>query len=102
MVHENGALDATLAAAAGDDPALLAELRAAFIESVGRQIDLLHRARCDGNWRVAAQRLKGIAASFHAAHLMELADEAVVAAPGDPAVLRKLDAFQRDLLGGHV
>lgn len=100
MVHENGALDATLAAAAGDDPALLADLRAAFIESAARQIDLLHRARCDGNWNVAALRLKGIAASFHAVHLMELADEAALAAPGEPTVLRKLNEFRRDFAGG--
>lgn len=96
MVHENGALDATLAAAAGDDPALLAELRAAFVESIDRQIDLLGRARCDGNWNVAALRLRGLAASFHAGALLELAEEAIVAAPGEPTILRKLEAFRRD------
>lgn len=95
MVHENGTLDATLAAAAGDDPALLAELRAAFVESLERQIDLLRRARCDGNWEVAALRLRGLAASFHATALLQLADEAVAAAPGDPAILRKLADFTR-------
>lgn len=96
MVHENGALDATLAAAAGDDPALLAELRAAFVESLERHIDLLGRARCDGNWNVAALRLRGIAASFHAGALLALAEEAVSSAPGEPTVLRKLEAFKRD------
>ena len=95
MVHENGTLDATLAAAAGDDPALLAELRAAFVESLERQIDLLRRARCDGNWEVAALRMRGLAASFHATALLQLADEAVAAAPGDPAILRKLEDFTR-------
>lgn len=101
MVHESGALDATLAAAAGDDPTLLAELRAAFLESLERQIDLLGRARCDGNWNVAALRLRGLAASFHATRLIELADEAVAAAPGEPTVLRKLDAFRRDFSAGR-
>ena len=95
MVHETGALDATLAAAAGDDPALLAELRAAFVESLDRQIDLLRRARCDGNWDVAALRLNGLAASFHAAELQALAEEAVASAPGDPAIVRKLQAFRQ-------
>lgn len=101
MVHENGALDATLAAAAGDDPALLAELRAAFVESLERHIDLLGRARCDGNWNVAAMRLKGLAASFHAGPLLVLADEAIASAPGEPTVLRKLEAFKRDFSAGQ-
>lgn len=93
MAFENGAFSATLAAAAGDDAALHAELRLAFRDSVAQQVDLLSRARCDGNWLVAAQRIKGLAASFHAEPLMLLADEAVASAPGDPVVLRKLDRF---------
>ena len=92
MVFESSALDATLAAAAGDDSALMAELRAAFQESLEHQVDLLGRARCDGNWEVAAMRLKGLAASFHVGILMEIADEALAAAPGDPVVLRKFRA----------
>jgi hypothetical protein len=93
MAYENGALDATLAAAAGDDPALLAELRHAFAESLGQQVDLLKRSRCDGNWNVAAMRLKGLAASFHAEGLIGFAEEALDAAPGDPVVIRKLERF---------
>lgn len=96
MLYENGSLDATLAAAAGEDPALLAELRGAFAESVERQIDLLKRARCDGNWDVAAQRLKGVAASFHASELIKLADEAADAAPGEPTVIRRIEAYVND------
>lgn len=95
MLYENSALDATLAAAAGDDSALLTELRAAFCESLGRQIDLLGRARCDGNWNIAALRLKGLAASFHSLPLVHLAEEALDSAPGDPVILRKLSAFHR-------
>lgn len=91
-LHNNG-LDATLAAAAGEDAALLAELRGVFGESVERQIDLLKRARCDGNWRMAAQRLKSLGASFHAPPLVTLADEALDGAPGDPVVVRKLERF---------
>lgn len=93
MVYQAGALDATLAAAAGDDPALFSELRVAFVDSLGRQVDLLRRARCDGNWHVAAMRLKGLAASFNAEPLMMLADEALEAAPGDPLVVRRLQTF---------
>lgn len=93
MAYEAGALDATLAAAAGDDFELLAELRAAFIESLARQIDLLRRARCDGNWHVAAMRLKGLAASFNAEPLVVLAECAIETVPGDPLVVRRLQQF---------
>src|SRR5687768_7074064 len=93
MAHESAQFDATLAAAAGDDLALLAELRAAFLESLTQQIDLIGRARCDGNWEVAAMRLKGLGSSFHAPELVELAEEALDGAPGDPAVIRKLTAL---------
>jgi HPt (histidine-containing phosphotransfer) domain-containing protein len=93
MVYAAGELDATLAAAAGDDPALFAELRLAFVESLARQVDLLRRARCDGNWHVAAMRLKGLAASFHAEPLIALADEAIEAVPGEPSVVRRIQAF---------
>ncbi|MHA6333473.1 MAG: Hpt domain-containing protein [Erythrobacter sp.] len=95
MAFENGAFSATLAAAAGEDAALHAELREAFRESVEQQVDLLSRARCDGNWIVAAQRIKGLAASFHAEPLMALAQEAIESAPGDPVILRKLAGFVR-------
>lgn len=93
MVYAAGDLDATIAAASGDDPVLFAELRGAFIESLERQIDLLGRSRCDGNWQVAAMRIKGLAASFRADPLIALAEEAIEAAPGDPAVVRRLRAF---------
>jgi HPt (histidine-containing phosphotransfer) domain-containing protein len=93
MAFESGALDATLAAAAGDDPVLLGELRQAFIESLARQVDLLRRARCDGNWQMAAMRLKGLAASFHAEQLTDLAELALTAAPGDPVIIRQLQAL---------
>lgn len=93
MVYESGALDATLAAAAGEDAALFAELRAAFVESAARQADLLRRSRCDGNWQMAAMRLKGLAASFHAEALLVLAEEALDAAPGEPTVIRRIEQF---------
>lgn len=98
MAYDAGALDETLAAAAGDDPALFAELRTVFAESLARQIDLLGRSRCDGNWRVAALRLKGLAASFHAAPLLALAEEALDAAPGEPGVVRRLRQFHDDFV----
>ncbi|MGF7152973.1 type 1 glutamine amidotransferase family protein [Novosphingobium gossypii] len=99
MAYEAGALEATLAAAAGGDPVLMAELRAAYIESVGRQVDLLERARCDGNWVVAATRLKGLAASFHSAQLLVLAQAALDAAPGEPTVVRRLKGYVAEFSG---
>src|ERR1700712_871627 len=93
MAYETGALDATLAAAAGDDATVFAELREAFIESLSRQVDLLRRARCDGNWQVAAMRLKGLGVSFHAEPLVVLADEALECAPGEPGVIRRMQTF---------
>lgn len=91
MSFDYGALDAALTAAVGDDQSLIAELRTAFLESAKRQIDLLQRSRCDANWEYAAWRLKGLAASFGATNLLELADEAAHSAPGDPVILRKLE-----------
>jgi HPt (histidine-containing phosphotransfer) domain-containing protein len=90
MVYDPGALSASLAAAVGADMMLMAELREAFTESAERQLDLLGRARCDANWRFAAARLKSLAASFGALGLIELADEALEGAPGDPVVLRRI------------
>ncbi|QJB68095.1 Hpt domain-containing protein [Parasphingorhabdus halotolerans] len=91
MSFDYGALDAALAAAVGDDQSLISELRTAFLESAKRQIDLLGRARCDANWEYAAWRLKGLAASFGAINVLQLADEAAHSAPGDPVILRKLE-----------
>ncbi len=96
MVYDPGALNASLAAAVGSDPELVAELRAAFVESAARQTDLMGRSRCDANWLLAANRLKSIAASFGAVNLLDLADEAIDGAPGDPVVLRKLKLALED------
>jgi len=90
MAYDPGALNASLAAAVGADGALMAELKAAFADSAARQLDLLGRSRCDANWRIAAARLKSIAASFGATGLVGLADEAQNGAPGDPVILRRI------------
>lgn len=92
MSYDPGALNAALAAAVGDDPGLVADLRYAFIESAQRQIDLLERSRCDANWQIAAWRLKGLAASFGVTGLMALAEEAARSVPGDPVMMKKMKA----------
>lgn len=85
-----GAFDTALNDASGNDPALAAELRKVFLESARRQLDLLGRARCDANWQYSCYRLKGLAASFGAVELIDLADEGAEGAPGDPVVVRKI------------
>lgn len=94
MAYEHGDFDATLAAAAGENPALLAELRTAFAESLDSHLDLLKRSRCDGNWTVAAMRLKGLASGFHATELIDLADDALSSAPGEPTVIRRIERYR--------
>lgn len=96
MVYDPGALNASLAAAVGADSEILDELRVAFVESAERQADLMGRARCDANWQIAAERLKSLAASFGVTGLLDLADEACRSAPGDPVVLRQINAAIRD------
>ena len=56
----------------------------------------MRRSRCDGNWQMAALRLKGVAASFHAEPLIKLAEEAIDGAPGDPSVQRRIARFLDD------
>lgn len=91
MSYQPTAFDATLTSAAGSDTALADELRAIFLSSARRQADLLRRSRCDANWRMAALRLRGLAASFHADDLLDLADAALAAAPGEPTVIRMIE-----------
>lgn len=90
MAYEPAALEAALAAAVGDDPSLMAELRGALFESADRLVDLMNRSRCDANWQSAAWRMKGLAASFGAMQLMSAADEALMSVPGDPVALRRV------------
>ncbi|MES2056971.1 MAG: Hpt domain-containing protein [Pseudomonadota bacterium] len=90
MAYDPGAIDATLAAAVGDEPALIAELREAFLDSVQRGLTGLERARDAEGWQAAAWRLKGLAASFGAIRLMAIATEAATVPPQDVVMLRKL------------
>lgn len=90
MAYDPGQIDATLAAAVGDEPALIAELRQAFRDSAHRVVSELRRAEAEEVWRHAALRLQGLAASFGAVRLMALASEASKAPLGDVMVLRKI------------
>jgi HPt (histidine-containing phosphotransfer) domain-containing protein len=90
MAFDPGAIDSTLAAAVGDDPSLIAELRVAFVESAERAVTMLDEARDDAAWRDAAARLKGLAGSFGAVRLMAAAQEAASGRPLDRAVLLRI------------
>lgn len=91
MSFDSGPIDRYLNAAIGDDPALALDLRSAFTCSARDLADLMRRARCDANWEVAALRLKGLAATFGIISLIQLAEEAMAGAPGDPMVLRQIN-----------
>lgn len=91
MAYDPGALDKTLAAAVGDDPALVAELRSAFFQSAQRHVSSLHNAVNDQQWQVAAWRLKGLAASFGATDLMALANQAAEGVPFSRDLLDRID-----------
>ncbi|HVI98759.1 MAG TPA: Hpt domain-containing protein [Sphingomonas sp.] len=90
MAYDPGAIDATLAAAVGDEPALIAELREAFLDSAKRELAALESAMDVDDWRTAAWRIKGLAASFGAVRLMALAEEGATVAPHDLAYLRRV------------
>lgn len=89
MAYDPGAIDATLAAAVGDEPALIAELRVAFFDSAQRSLIAMEAATDAEGWRAAAWRLKGLAASFGAVRLMALSTEAAEL-PRDSAMLGRL------------
>lgn len=97
MSFDSGPLDRYLSAAFGDDPAMAMDLRGAFTGSARELADLMRRARCDANWRMAALRLKSLAATFGIVPMIELAEHAIAGAPGDPAVLRQINQVLDDL-----
>ena len=85
------ALSSSLAAAVGDDQALVAELHGAFLESATRHLNAMRAAGTDSDWREAALRLKGLAASFGATALMTQACRAADSRRGDPAMIGDLE-----------
>ncbi len=90
MAYDPGAIDATLAAAVGDDPALIAELREAFLDSARRGVAAIESASDESSWRDAAARMRGLAASFGAVRLMALASELADAPVGDKGMVRRV------------
>ena len=95
MAYDPGAIDATLAAALGDEPGLIAELRLAFVDSAHRALAALDDAGDEHGWRAAAARLKGLAASFGAVRLMALAGAAAEDGPSEEARRKLRRAVER-------
>ena len=54
MAFDPGAINSTLAAAVGDEPALIAELKLAFVEGVERAVGALAAAEDREAWTAAA------------------------------------------------
>ena len=90
MAYDPGAIDATLAAAVGDDPGLIVELRIALLESAESALAAMNAAEDSESWSAAAWRLRGLAASFGAVRLMALAMTAAEGTPMDELAVRKL------------
>lgn len=90
MAYDPGAIDQALSAAVGDDPALIAELRAAFIDSTRAALNAIELARDADEWRGRLSKLRGLAASFGAVRLAAVANEACAAPIGDARALRLL------------
>ena len=91
MAYDPGAIDAALSAAVGDDPQLIAELRRAFVEGATKAVGAMRTAGSDEEWREAAWRLRGLAASFGAVRLMALAASAGEGGARDLALTAKLE-----------
>jgi hypothetical protein len=91
MAFDYRGLDWGIASALGDDTALLSELHHALVVDAKAAADLLQRSRCDANWRVAAQRLRGLALSFGSTRLVKAAEMALNLAPGDPSSLKAVN-----------
>ena len=59
MAYDPGAIDATLAAAIGDEPTLIAELRCAFVDSAERAIVAIENATDQAGGRSARRGSRG-------------------------------------------
>lgn len=98
MAYEQGMLETALAAAVGNDPALVLELRDVFIDSAERHLAAAELATSQPMWTASLLRLKGLAASFGAGDLMAAATAAMDAPMGDvpalTAIRAELDAIE--------
>jgi histidine phosphotransfer protein HptB len=91
MAYNPGALDASLADAVGDEPALISDLRDTFLNSARAHVCAMDNATALGDWQVAAMRLHSLAASFGARRIMDAAVAAAQVPYVDKARLAKIE-----------
>jgi histidine phosphotransfer protein HptB len=91
MVYDPGALEAALAAAVGNEPSLIAELRGAFLESAVTHVAAMKAAVSLEDWRAAAVRLHSLSASFGARRVMDAATAACETPRIDNTLLPKIE-----------
>jgi histidine phosphotransfer protein HptB len=91
MAYDPGALESTLAAVAGQQSSLIAELRDAFFESADTHVATLRTAAAQPVWDQAAQRLRGLAASFGLQRVMDAARDAITVPCGDIKALQRIE-----------
>jgi hypothetical protein len=100
MAYDYRGLDWSIAAALGDDGALLGELHQALVQDAREAANLLERSRCDANWTSAARKLENLAMSFGSKRLEQAAKQALSLAPNDPtsirAITRAIDSLEWD------
>jgi len=77
MTYNAGALESTLSAAVGEEPLLIAELRAAFFDSAYAHMAALRAAQSEEARRDVLVRLQGLAASFGATRVLDGARDAM-------------------------
>lgn len=76
MAYNPGAFEAALAAAVGEDSALIGELRAAFLSTATGHVTALKIVATHDEWASRMQRLVSLAASFGALRVMHAAQSA--------------------------
>jgi histidine phosphotransfer protein HptB len=102
MAYDPGALEATLAAVAGEQSSLIAELRDAFFESADAHVAAMNAAAAQAVWEQAGQRLRSLAASFGLQRVMDAAHEAGAAPCGDGKALQRIERALAALRPGSL
>lgn len=90
MVMDPGAIEKALAAAIGDDDALIAELKSAFIDSAQLHLANLCEAEDRQRWHDACWRMHALAIGFGVVRLAKASEHAATLPPRDRLALRRI------------
>ena len=99
MAYDPGALEATLAAVAGEQTTLIAELRDAFFDSADGHVAAMKTATAQVVWDQAALRLRSLAASFGLQRMIDAARDATSAPCGDAKAMQRIERALAALRG---